>query len=223
MSALILGDRDISTSVKQDNQAVANNLISFFVIPFNFLHFLLCSPFRLKIDKENLIVIRLTPQIILCAVVTITDILFMIKTVQISFVFSPKNAKNPSFYLSIIGLTLSNLNKCLMIKTFWQNQKEIVELANFVRNQGKLKSYFTSLKRGTLKRWILSVTMLYTVVGFLSWIEDKTPVQQNQTGIHFWWNTMVQHAHGLFFLGNRPFHGLEVTLGIITATGILQR
>lgn len=221
-------------------------LTSFATIPINFMFALFCCPFRLtrfnkpqpNLHESTFFNVSTTyAQTIICIVVTVVDVLFMIKRMRAAYPSTADETKNPASFLTLIGLAISDLNKCVMIKTFWRNQEEILKIVNcLVAKVNKLPP----LKNAGRLNWrhaVIIVTLLYTSVGFINF--SSTKILPQETNNQFeqwavsWWAGKVNDGRKIFFVdhfarnsANQTFPEssfVNVLVGVLTSVGILQR
>lgn len=140
--------------------------LTYFLKIFLDVAFLLClCPFRLKLGKSRSNVTplysakRWWPQTIASGVLTIFVSFCMIRETYLSV---PTSGKNPVLHFRFAKEVLNVIFKLLIIKLFWFNKKEIVNLVNFLIE----KDFKSFSRKNARKEQFLASGLIVVFTGF---------------------------------------------------------
>lgn len=200
-----------------------------FIKVINLTHYLLLSPFRLILKNshggnEPIVLIKKSLlQMCLCGALTFLDIIFMTHSIRSCILFD--NANSPQRYFSLFGAVASQVGKCIMIRKLWMDSESFLVVAN--RTTGNCKACMSTKD----KLWLCLVCFTGTTVGFANFfsISGESVESSGIFGyLYVWWSEMVVEGQKVYYiyanetstLSKTP---LEITAGILTALGCLQR
>lgn len=116
------------------------NLAKYWQIFFDIQYFLLCSPFRIKVQNRNrhlpqkltFVATSWNPQRLLCGAFTFLNLFQMLLFVRQQI---PKNPHNPYEYFVLASEINTTLLKCTLVKLFWLRQSDILKILGFMVNK----------------------------------------------------------------------------------------
>lgn len=241
------------TKLAPDNILIKREIVSGYIcIPIDFYFAFFCCPFRLirskseKSGKSCYSAQKFYLHMFFCVVLSFSDILWMIAFIRNSI---PDKNSNPALFLELLKTVLSQTYKLLLMKKFWFEAQDFLNLVNFLESaNGSGGLILSHLKPKWHKITIWALCILFTGLGLWS-AADVTPLGPINTnnmsingsfkGWELWWANMVDGSRKIFFIdgfseegkysdGLRTkrylaYHSLDVALGVVAGAGRLHR
>lgn len=208
------------------------NSLKILFIPFDFMYFLLCCPFRFsKGIEERTGHIYVTTkkslrQKLPCAFITFLDLLWILYLVRRTL--PVPSSDSPRLYINMFGVIISQVGKLVFFKKLWIDEKKILRLPNFIIKIHQEGASEENLRNSRISTSFISlISVLYSSVGFINVARiygvNRDYEYQN------WWGDMVDKGKEIFFLDGIRGENIHVTsalgtvIGALAAVGMLHR
>lgn len=185
-----------------------NSLLIFLKVSLDASYFLCICPFRVSINRgENgrikAVSTTWAPQHIMCTSLTILGLFWIIGDLRTAL---PTNLQNPSLYFRMLLKFDVSISKFLLLKMFWFNRPDIVNIFNFVANSIVLPVFIESRKFFTEKIIAILICSLYTgnalievITGYYTG-SSLGGVRHSQWNVRWWWGAMIEAGRFNYFL-----------------------
>lgn len=197
-------------------QPAREQLANFWKIFFDVQYFLLCSPFRMRmqpIEKSLPMVVASSwlPQKVSCGIFTILGLLFLAARMHQAV---PTDRKDPSMYLFISFRVTTTLFTVGRVWLFWWDQARLLDIFNFIlRNQHILPDpkialikFIFQTKMGKIAFFIIGCLLLTITTGY-SVIEN--------------WPSILQMWKETYLSDNYPSASVQKIVEMLTCLGYI--
>ena len=149
----------------------------------------------------------------------------------------PTNVKNPSMYFDLVMNFVSIALRLVIFKTFWFNQKDYLNIVNFVGEKDDSDSDAVTIpkvstwrkfwqKLKTDKFVIHCLGIFYSGCSISSWINGPSGFRIESWTVSEWWDDMLKADYMKWFKNQGYFtESAEINwiIGFLMAVGYFQR
>lgn len=218
-------------------------------IPFDFMYFSFCSPFRFAIHQKstdsseknkNVTTTHFMPQKVVCAILTILDLFCMFYMIRVQLPL--QQTKNAQLYIGLFGSAVSHLAKCVFFGKLWGDESKFLKIANFVGPSETVGDNKKSLSSCSIKNcgtkyrtaYLVTLTCLvYLSLGIVNFTRlDGVEHSKRPLFSREWFADMITIGKKFFFVANghqgnfstgKVFSCIDVLFGVSACLGLLHR
>lgn len=200
------------------------NSLNFIFVPFNFMYFLFCSPFRIILQTNSkdckIHVHKKTCwlQKVLCGIFTFLDILWTIYRIRISVRIDSLN--NPRLYIGIFGIFVSQIGKLIFFTKLWMSPNEFLRLPKLVARMyttRALEDNKTTTFNGSSYLISFVISAFYLSIAVINMGRIYGQNSPYEIGSTSWWSDLVNVGKAVLFVGTEANVNATIQTYVLSA------